>query len=105
MWELLQKAHAMLEVGQSSALQEVFSLLLSNLACADLVADFGNWEEGGGVIVLVARTGEPSLGRSLTSAGPPGLERGVASPRRIAVSGIGVRGEVISDISIYVART
>ena len=82
-----------------------FSLLLRNLACADFVADFGNWEEGGGVIVLVARTGEPSLGSSLTSVGPPGLERGVASPRRIAVSGIGVRGEVISDMSIYVART
>ena len=81
-----------------------FSLLLRNLACADFVADFGNCEEGGGVIVLVARTGEPSLGRSLASVGPPGLERGVASPRRIAVSGIGVRGEVISDMSIHAAR-
>ena len=77
-----------------------FSLLLRNLACADFVADFGNWEEGGGVIVRVARTGDPSLGRSLASAGPPGLEEGVASPRRIADSGMGVRGEVISDMAI-----
>ena len=82
-----------------------FSLLPRNLACADFVADLGNWEEGGGVIVLVARTGEPSLGRSLISVRPLGLERGVASPRRIVVSGIGVDGEVISAISIYAART
>ena len=82
-----------------------FSLLLRNLACADLVADFGNWEEGGGVMVRVARTGEPSLGRSSASVGPPGLERGVASPRRIADSAMGVRGEVISDIVVFAALT
>lgn len=82
-----------------------FSLLLRNLACADFVADFGNWEEGGGVMVLVARTGEPSLGRSLVSAAPPGLGRGVASPRRIADSGMGVRGEVTSDIVNWAALT
>ena len=67
------------------------------------MADFGNWEEGGGVIVVVARTGEPSLGRSVASVGAPGLERGVASPRRIADSGMGVRGEVISDMAICAA--
>lgn len=74
------------------------SLLLRNFACADFVADFGNWVEGGGVIVLVARTGEPSLGRLLASLGPLGLDWGVASPRRIADSGMGVRGVVISDM-------
>lgn len=71
--------------------------------CADFMPDFGNWEEGGGVIVLAARTGEPSLGRSLASVGPPGLDKGVASPRRIADSSMGVRGELISDILMCAA--
>ncbi len=75
-----------------------FSLLLRNLAWADLVVDLGNWVEGGGVIVLVARTGEPSLGGLVVSVGPSGLDKGVASPRRIADSSIGVRGVVISDM-------
>lgn len=75
------------------------SLLLKNLACEDFVVDFGNWVEGGGVIVLVERTGEPSFGRLLASLKPPGLDRGVASPQRIADSGMGVRGVAISDMS------
>lgn len=49
-------------------------------------------------MVLVARTGEPSLGRLLASLEPPGLDRGVASPWRIADSGLGVGGVAISDM-------
>lgn len=55
--------------------------------------------DGGGVMVPLARTGEPSLvSMLLVSLTPPGLDRGVVSARRIEDSGPGVLGVIISDI-------